>query len=103
MFARRGINDCEITKYEDRQPVSSTGWRARLVFLGDQLSQRYPVGREQRGDTRLVHLGDDDLADLRIDLAEDAVRLHLLRLIEVVLGGGDVVHRVGLEAVDEPK
>ena len=35
--------------------------------------------------------------------AEDAVSLHLLGLIDVVLGRRDVVHRVGLEPVHQPQ
>src|ERR1700739_2391801 len=79
------------------------GWGPLLAFLGDQLPQRHAVGLEQLRNARLVHLGDDDLADLRIHLAEDAVGLHLLGLIEVVLGRRHVVHRFGLEPVHQPE
>jgi len=40
----------------------------------------------------MVDVGDDDLANLGVDLAEDAVRPHLFNLVLVVFGGGDVVH-----------
>ena len=49
----------------------------------------------------MVDVGDDDLADLGVDLAEDVVRLHLCYLVLVVLVGSDVVHRVGLEGVHQ--
>src|SRR6516164_183595 len=86
-----------------RESVLGAQLTSALTFLCDQLPQRYSVWGQQLGDARVVHLGDDNLADLLIDLAEDAVGFHLRGLIEVVLGRGDVNYRVGLEAVDEPE
>ena len=61
-------------------------------LLADELAELDAVGGEELGDAGVVDVGDDDLAHLRLDLAEDAVALHLGRLVLVVLGGGDVVN-----------
>jgi hypothetical protein len=49
----------------------------------------------------VVDVGDDDLADLGLELAEDAVSPHLCHLVLIVLRGRDEVHRVRLEAVHQ--
>src|SRR6266480_7635418 len=72
-----------------------------LSLLANQPPQRLLIRRQKLGDPLVVDVRDDDLADLGIDLAEDAVRPHLCDLVLVVLGGGDVVHRVRLEAVHQ--
>jgi len=72
-----------------------------LSLLANQPPQRLLIRRQKLGDPLVVDVGDDDLADLGVDLAEDAVRPHLCDLVLVVLGGGDVVHRVRLEAVHQ--
>jgi T5orf172 domain-containing protein len=72
-----------------------------LALLANQPPQRLLIRRQELGDPLVVDLGDDDLAHLRVDLAENAVRPHLCDLVLVVLGRGHVVHRVGLEAVHQ--
>src|ERR1700758_132708 len=77
--------------------------RLRLVLLGDQPLQRFAIGCQQLVDAFLVHVGDDDLADLLVHVAENAVRLHLFGLIDVVFGRRHVVHDLRLEPVDQPE
>src|SRR5205823_13033985 len=72
-----------------------------LSLLANQPPQSLLIRRQKLGDPLVVDVGDDDLADLGVNLAKDAVRSHLCDLVLVVLGGGDVVHRVRLEAVHQ--
>src|SRR5690242_21502430 len=44
------------------------------VLFADQPHQRLVIGCEQFFDARLVHIGDHDLADVLLHIAEDAVR-----------------------------
>lgn len=76
---------------------------AGSVLLANQPAQRLAIRCQEFVDAWLVDVGHDDLADLLVDVAEDAVRLHLLGLIDVVLGGRHVVHDLGLEPVDQPE
>src|SRR5579875_1850410 len=82
---------------------SLCGTNCPLAFLADQPPQRLAVGRQQLLDAWVVYVGDDDLADLLVHIAEDAVRLHLFGLVEVVLGRRDIVDRVGLEPMHQPQ
>src|SRR5215470_20397477 len=57
------------------------------VFPLDQGVQAVPVGGEQGLDAVCAYVGDDDVADLVVDVAEEAVCFHLLGLVPVVVGG----------------
>src|SRR5215469_4973494 len=59
--------------------------RIRVLPL-DQRVQAVLVRGEQGVDAVRAHVGDDDVADLIVDVAEQAVRLHLLGLVAVVVG-----------------
>src|SRR5947207_7690018 len=72
-----------------------------LSLLANQPPQCLLIRPQKLGDPLVVDVGDDDLADLGVDLAEDAVRPHLCDLVLVVLCGGNVVHRGGLETVHQ--
>ena len=50
---------------------------------------------------RGVHIGDDDLAHLVVDLVEDAHRLHSLGLLVVVARGAQVVDGNDLVSVNQ--
>ena len=69
--------------------------------LTNYLQESHPVGLEQFGDAFFVDLRDDDLADLGMNIGEDAHALHPLCLKFVVLCRGHIVHRAGIVAVDE--
>src|SRR4051794_35986252 len=56
---------------------NGAGNPSRKLLLPDQPPQRLLVRRQQLGHPRVVDVGDDDLADFLVDLAEDAVGFHL--------------------------
>ena len=66
----------------------------------DQVLELLAVGGQERLDALAVDVGDDDVPDLLVDVAEQAVGLHLLGLVAVVLGRADVVDREDLVAVE---
>src|SRR5262249_1714195 len=64
--------------------IPAVWWRTRhctLCLFADQLTQRRAIGSDQFLNPCLVHLGDDDLANLVVDFGKDPVRLHLGRLV----------------------
>src|SRR5215472_9743855 len=67
----------------------------------DQGVQAVSVRGEQGLDALGAYVRDDDVANLVVDIAEEAVRFHLLGLVPVVVGRADVVDRPGLVAVDQ--
>jgi hypothetical protein len=79
-------------------PATSAG--AYGVLPLDQGVQAAPIGGEQGLDALCARVRDDDVANLVVDVAEQAVRCHLLGLVPVVIGGADVVDRPDLVAVD---
>lgn len=71
------------------------------VPLVNQILEPHTVGGEQRLDVLRADVRHDDLTDLVVDIAEQAVGLHLLRLVTVVFGRADVVDRRRLVAMDQ--
>ena len=71
------------------------------IALVNQIAEQSSVRGEQRLDVLSADVGDDDVADLVVDIAEQAMGLHLLRLVAVVVGRADVVKRGGLVPVDQ--
>src|SRR6185437_96652 len=65
----------------------------RLIWILplDQGVQAVPVRREQGPDALRANIRDDDVANLVVDVAEEAVRPHLLGLVTIVVGRADVV------------
>src|SRR5215470_6395982 len=74
--------------------------RIRVLPL-DQGVQAVLVRGEQGLDAVRAHVGHDDMTNLVVDVAEQAVRCHLLGLVAVVVGRADVVDRPDLVAVDQ--
>src|SRR5215472_19295698 len=76
------------------------GWLIRVLPL-DQGGQTVTVWGEQGLDALGVHVRHNDVANLVVDVAVQAVRLHLLSLVTVVISRADVVDRPDLVAVDQ--
>src|SRR5215469_5111538 len=74
--------------------------RVRVLSL-DQGVQAVLAGGEQGLDAFGAYVRDDDVANLVVDVAEEAVCFHLLGLVPVVVGRADVVDRPDLVAVDQ--
>src|ERR1022692_2676063 len=75
----------------------------RLIWILplDQGVQAVPAGGEQGLDALGAHIRDDDVANLVVDVAEEAVCFHLLGLVTIVIGRADVVDRPDLVAVNK--
>ena len=66
----------------------------RLIWILplDQGVQAVPVGGEQGLDALGAHIRDDDVANLVVDVAEEAVCFHLLGLVTIVISGAEVMY-----------